>query len=317
MKPSVKPPALRTGSRIKIVSPASPPNDVQLFRGCQELVELGYAVQGRTMELEPDGYFAASKQERRFELVESLQSEQFDGVICARGGYGSNYLLDTVSPMLFQKPRILCGYSDLTSLQIFLWQTHGWITFYGPMAAAGFDAGADQPGGYHRDSFLRAVTETRTGWPLDLQGEMLAEGEAEGVLLGGCLTMVQTTLGTPWELDTRGSILLLEDRGMKPFQVDRALMHLEQAGKFKEVRGIILGEFPECGPAERGDVTVRDVLERILGGMEIPIVFGAPAGHTPRPMLTLPLGVRARLHSIGAGRLEILDPACTETPPSA
>ncbi len=317
MKPSVKPPALRSGSRIKIVSPASPPDEVRLYRGCQELVALGYAVQGQTSELAPDGYFAATKQERRFVMVEALQSEQFDGAICARGGYGSNYLLDTVSPMLFKKPRILCGYSDVTSLQIFLWQTHGWITLYGPMVAAGFDAGAGQPEGYDRDSFHRAVTETRTGWSLDLQGEMLAEGESEGVLLGGCLTMVQTTLGTPWELDTRGSILLLEDRGMKPYQVDRALMHLEQAGKFKEVRGMILGEFPECEPSERGDVTVRDVLERIIGGKEIPIVFGAPVGHTPRPMLTLPLGVRARLHSMGAGRLEILEPACSEPSPSA
>jgi muramoyltetrapeptide carboxypeptidase len=110
---------------------------------------------------------------------------------------------------------------------------------------------------------------------------------------------------------------LLEDRGMKPYQVDRALMHLEQAGKFKEVRGIILGEFPECEPSERGDVTVRGVLGRVIAGKEIPVVSGAPVGHTPRPMLTLPLGVRARLHSIGAGRLEILEPACTEPPPSA
>jgi len=96
---------------------------------------------------------------------------------------------------------------------------------------------------------------------------------------------------------------------MKPYQVDRVLMHLKQAGKLDGVKGIVLGDFPECEPPLQGSPTVRDVCARILGPLGVPIVFGAPVGHTMRPMLTLPLGVQARLSAKGEGTLEILEPA--------
>lgn len=178
------------------------------------------------------------------------------------------------------------------------------------MVGSGLDKGAGAPEGYDRDSLQRALMETKQGWGLDLKGELLSAGVVEGTLLGGCLTLIETALGTPWDLETNGAILLLEDRGMKPWQVDRALMHLKQAGKFREVAGMILGEFPEC-EAPAGSETVKDVARRILGPMGIPIVWGAAVGHTPRPMLTLPLGVWARLSTDGGTRLDILEPACS------
>jgi muramoyltetrapeptide carboxypeptidase len=135
----------------------------------------------------------------------------------------------------------------------------------------------------------------------------MARGSASGTLLGGCLALVETTLGTPWELDTRGAILLLEDRALKPYQLDRLLLHLAQAGKFRGVRGFVLGDFPESEPPRRSRVTVRDVFLRILGPLGVPIVFGAAVGHTARPMLTMPLGVRVRLHAQGAGTLDVLE----------
>ena len=144
-----------------------------------------------------------------------------------------------------------------------------------------------------------------------MRGETLRGGEAEGRVLGGCLTLVETTLGTSWELETSGSILLLEDRAMKPWQVDRALMHLLQAGKFKAVRGMVLGDFPECEAPVAGSPTVRDVCHRILSPLGIPVVFGAPVGHTTRAMLTVPLGVDGKLIARGEGMLEILEPAVT------
>jgi muramoyltetrapeptide carboxypeptidase len=232
-----------------------------------------------------------------------------DALVAVRGGYGSNYLLDNLAIERAHSPKVILGYSDLTSLQAYLWKQYSWIGFYGPMLAAGLDAGDGAPSGYDRESLLAAVGKTDAGWTLRLRGETLIAGEAEGRVLGGCLTMVETTLGTPWELDTRGSILLLEDRGMKPWQVDRALMHLKQAGKFEGVRGIVLGEFPDGGPIMSGSATVRDVCARILGALGVPIVYGAAVGHTPRPMLTVPLGVRARLSAEGEGQLEILEPA--------
>ena len=129
--------------------------------------------------------------------------------------------------------------------------------------------------------------------------------------MGGCMTVVETTLGTPWELQTRGAILLVEDRAMKPYQVDRVLTHLRQAGMLGAVRGVVLGEFPESEPGVSGGPSVKDVCKRILGELGVPVVWGAPVGHTARPMLAIPLGVRARLVAGGAGELEILEPAVT------
>jgi len=294
-----------------VVSPASPADPARLERGYHELIRLGYEPRLETSGRDPVGYFSGSIDNRRTELVEALQVEDHGAAFCARGGYGSNYLLDVLDLRRLSRPRILLGYSDITSLEILLWQKLGWVTFYGPMVAAGFDAGADVDGGYDAQSFSRAMTQAESGWMLDLRGVSLNAGVAEGVLLGGCMTLVETSLGTPWELDTSGAILLLEDRGMKPYQVDRALMHLKQAGKLKNVRGIILGEFPESEPPIAGGPTVREVCQRILGELGVPLVWGAPVGHTSRPVLTLPLGVRARLRASGAGQLEILEPAVT------
>jgi muramoyltetrapeptide carboxypeptidase len=181
------------------------------------------------------------------------------------------------------------------------------------MVASNFCHGAGAAHGYDCASLTHALTETQQGWTLDLQGESLVPGVGEGTLLGGCLTLVEAALGTPWELDTHGAIFILEDRAMKPYQVDRALMHLKQAGKFRGVVGIVLGDFPECEPPEGGE-TVRDVARRILTPLGVPIVWGVPIGHTLRAALTLPLGIRARLLVTGAStapsRLEILEPAC-------
>jgi muramoyltetrapeptide carboxypeptidase len=269
---------------------------------------MGFAVEPPPSHTQ-EGYFAGSVKARSEEFVRLMKSKRVDGVVAMRGGYGSNYLLEGVSRVPLGAAKCVIGFSDLTTLQIFLWQRHRWVTFYGPMVAAGFYAGPGANSGYDKESFLRALQAIRESWSIKLSGDTIVPGEAEGTLLGGCLTLVETTIGTPWELETRGAILILEDRGMRPWQVDRALMHLKQAGKFDGVRGIVLGDFPECEPPMAGSPTVRDVCTRILGALDVPVVFGAPVGHTQRPMLTLPLGVKARLSAKGEGVLEILEPA--------
>jgi len=302
-----KPKALHTGARIAVIAPASPGDEERENRGLLELEQLGFAVQ-RRRGAQSEGYFAAPFTERRAELVRALTGDGIDGIISVRGGYGSNYLLDERLDADLGQPKCLIGYSDLTSLQIFLWQRRHWTSVYGPMLAA-LAAGAGSENGYDRESLLNAIGNSGMGWLISLRGEMLSSGMAEGRLLGGCMTLVETTLGTPWELDTKDAVLVLEDRGMKPWQVDRGLMHLKQAGKFDGLRGIVLGDFPDCEPPIAGSPSVRDVCARILAPLGIPIVFDSPIGHTRRPMLTLPLGVRARLQSKGEGTLEILEPA--------
>jgi muramoyltetrapeptide carboxypeptidase len=313
MSQPLKPFALRPGDAIRVVSLASPVKEDYLRKGCDEIASLGYAPKIDSASiLAHDSFFAGSASNRLAALQDALADAGTRAVFCSRGGYGSNYLLDAwAAPPA--PPKIILGSSDITSLQAFLWQKYRWVTFYGPMVASNFCHGAGAAHGYDAASLTHALTETQQGWTLDLQGEALIPGVGEGALLGGCLTLVESTLGTPWELGTDGAILVLEDRAMRPYQVDRALMHLKQAGKFRGVAGFILGDFPECEPPE-ADETVRDVGRRILAPLGVPVVWGAPIGHTSRAALTLPLGVRARLSATSAGnatpRIEILEPAC-------
>ena len=307
-----KPRALRRGDILAIFAPASPAEEKSYAAGLKELrrLKFGMFLTDNPMSF-PEGYFAASLEERRQELLGALAAKQVAGLVALRGGYGSNYLLAEELAQHLQTPKVLIGFSDVTSLQIFLWQRASWVTFYGPMVAAGFSAGPGAPGGYDEESLRLSIGELGSGWKIPLRAEALVGGEADGRLLGGAMTLVEATFGTPWELDTHGAILILEDRGMKPYQVDRVLMHFKQAGKLEGVKGIVLGDFPECEPPVAGSPTVRDVCARILGPLGVPVVFGAPVGHTLRPMLTIPLGVTARLHAQGEGTLEILEAAVT------
>jgi muramoyltetrapeptide carboxypeptidase len=304
----LKPKALARGSQLSVFAPASPADQLKLGAGMAELKRLGFEAKSYQV-LVSEEYFAGTTVERREGFRRAIAADGVEGLVAVRGGYGSNYLLEEDLATTLRHPKVVIGFSDLTSLQVYLWQRCGWVTIHGPMVAAGLDAGPDVRGGYDEESFLAAVSKTDSGWTIPMKGETIRAGEAEGTLLGGCMTLVETTLGTPWELDTRGAILILEDRGMKPWQVDRALMHLKQAGKLDGIHGIVLGEFPECDPPVGGSPTVRDVCRRILSPLGVPIVFGAPVGHTPRAMLTIPLGVKARLIAMGEGVLDILEPA--------
>jgi muramoyltetrapeptide carboxypeptidase len=303
-----KPRALADGGQFMPFAPASPAEPLRIAAGIAELLRLGFRVADRAL-FANEGYFAGTLANRRNDFTAALTRQDVHALVGVRGGYGSNYLLDEVKIAAPENPKIILGFSDLTSLHIFMWQRYRWVTFHGPMLAAGLDAGPGVANGYDQKSLRAALQKTEGGWSLALDGEALKPGETRGRLLGGCLTLVETTIGTPWELQTDGAILVLEDRGMKPWQVDRALMHLLQAGKFEGVRGILLGDFPECESPVPGSPTVRDVCRRILSPLSVPVIFGAPVGHTVRPALTLPLAVNARLSANGEGVLEILEPA--------
>lgn len=307
-----RPPPLRPGDAVRLVAPSSPFEREIFERGIKEIERLGFRVSYSARIFQRDGYFAGSRAERAADFAEALADADARAVFCVRGGYGAGELLDILQTMPLGAPKLLLGFSDITVLQIFFWQTAGWVTLYGPGVAVGFAAGAGVPGGYDSSSLRDALENTHSGWMIDLAGETMAAGSAEGIVLGGCLTLVESMLGTPWKLDTSGAILLLEDVGMKPFQVDRSLLHLRQAGKFAGIRGVILGDFPGCEPPGGRGVTVRDVCARNFGEMGIPVVWKAAIGHTARPMLTVPLGVQARLHAESETRLEILEPACAE-----
>jgi muramoyltetrapeptide carboxypeptidase len=305
-----KPPALRPGDTVGIVAPASNIHRDALEAGCQALRSLGYWPFYLDSIFEKDIYFAGSAERRARELEEMFVRDEVRAIICARGGYGSNYLLPVLDMEKIKKhPKILMGYSDLTCLLTYIADTAGMVTFHGPMVIKDFG----RIDGVELNSWQNALSGT-SQWTVEVNPEVtpLVEGSAEGILYGGCLSILVASLGTPYEIQTGGTILFLEDVAAKPFQIDRMLMQLKLAGKFDGVRGIIFGEMMECvqNPGKDQGYTLGEVVLRVVGDLGIPVAFGLRSGHVTQGNITLPFGVRAAL-SIGAAKVDIkiLEPA--------
>ena len=305
MSVAVKPAALKVDDLIGIVAPASSAEPELVERGEGELRKLGFRTQRRVDLLAQDLFFAGPVERRSKEIMEMFTNSAVAGVLCVRGGYGAGYLPPTLNlEFLRPHPKVFMGYSDITMLQQFFRRELNWVVFQGPMVASGFSEG-DR--GYNRASFELAVMQNRSGWTLPWEGEMIRPGEAQGILEGGCLSLLAAGIGTPCEIETSGAILFMEDTGVKPYQVDRMLLQLRAAGKFRDVRGIVFGKMPDCNPPGQ-KYNLLDVLRRFFHDFSVPVGFGFPAGHVDGPQLTLPLGVPARLTVTGEMKLEILEP---------
>ena len=303
-----KPQFLKPGNPVTLVAPASPVDRESLLRGVKELERLGYKASYSDDLFAAEKYFAGSHERRIQEFQRALADPDTKAVFAARGGYGSGYLTGKLTKGNLQ-PKIVLGASDLTIVHLHLLKHFGWVTFYGPMVAQEFSRG---PEAYDETS-LRASLEGRANWVAYEGAGVLREGTAEGVLLGGCLSLIVATLGTPDEPDTRGALLLVEDTNAKPYQVDRMLWQLIRAGKLDQVRGIVFGQMPGC--VQNSDQNfdqgyeLTDVLADVLGDFKGPIAYGVPFGHARAATLTLPLGVRARLEVSRTSKLTILEAA--------
>jgi muramoyltetrapeptide carboxypeptidase len=289
----IKPPALQPGDTVGIVAPASNVKAAMLDAGCAALRDLGYKPFYFDSILERDLYFAGSVERRARELEEMFVRDEVRAIICARGGYGSNYLLNSLDlKKIKSNPKIFVGYSDLTSLLTYFTDAAGLVTFHGPMVAKDF-AAAD---GVDLDSWACALSGS-SEWALELDSDVkpLVEGSAEGILYGGCLSILVASLGTPYEISTAGTVLFIEDIAAKPYQIDRMLMQLKLAGKLDEVRGIVFGEMVDCTQNKDQTYTLQDVILRVVGDLGVPVAFGLRSGHVSRGNITLPFGVRAVL----------------------
>ena len=302
-----KPRALRPGDKVGIVAPASNVNPEMLEAGCNGLRRAGYEPFYFESILERDLYFAGSVERRARELEAMFARDDVRAIICARGGYGSNYLPLTLDPKkIVFHPKILVGYSDITTLVCCMADSANFVTFHGPMVAKDF-AVAD---GLDLESWQNAVGGAPEWRIAEGSGARpLAPGQAEGILYGGCLSMLVASLGTQQEIRTAGTILFIEDVATKPYQIDRMLMHLKLAGKLKDVRGMIFGEMLDCRQGPDQDYTLEDVILRIVEDLRIPVAFGLRSGHVSRANITLPIGVRARLTVDDAVELRILEAA--------
>ena len=307
-KPRIKPPALLPGDPVGIVAPASNIQPAMLQAGVEGLRKLGYKPVYLGSIFDRDLYFAGTLDRRAKELEEMFVRDDVRAILCARGGYGSNYLLSKLDPQkIVPNPKIFVGYSDITTLLTCFADAAGMVTFHGPMVTKDFA----NPDGVDLASWEAAVGGL-SHWKLDLGVEALAEGQAEGILYGGCLSMLAASLGTPHEIRTHGTILFIEDIAAKPFQIDRMLMQLKLAGKLKEVRGVVFGEMIDCLQSRDQDYTLKEVILRVVGDLGIPIAYGLRSGHVSRRNVTLPIGVRTALKVTKTDiTMEILESATT------
>lgn len=303
----IKPPALRPGDKVGIVAPASNIKRDLLEQGCAGLRRLGYEPVYSQSIFDRDLYFAGTMARRLRELEDMFTRSDVRAIICARGGYGSNYLLQQIAPAkIAAHPKIFVGYSDNTSLLTYFADAGGLVMFHGPMVTKDF-ASAD---GVDLASWEAAVSGAAQ-WEIGERSgtKALAEGQAEGVLYGGCLSILVASLGTPYEIRTEDTILFLEDIAAKPYQIDRMLMQLKLAGKLRDVRGILFGEMLDCRQSPDQDYTLEEVAMRALSDLNIPVAFGLRSGHVSRANITLPIGVRARLEVGGEVKLRLLESA--------
>jgi muramoyltetrapeptide carboxypeptidase len=308
--PRLKPPALRTGDTIGIVAPASNVKRADLETGCDVLRRAGYQPFYFDSILEQDLYFAGSAQRRARELEDMFARDDVRAIVCARGGYGANYLLQELDlEKIRAYPKIFVGYSDLTTLLTYFVDTAGLVTFHGPMAAKDW-AHADGVDLFSWQAALSGATAWEVALGADSAVASLVEGNAEGILYGGCLSLLAASLGTPYEIKTAGTILFLEDVGAKPYQIDRMLMQLKLAGKFESVRGIVFGEMRDCLQTSNQGYSLQEVVARIVGDLGIPVAYGVRSGHVTSGNITLPFGVRAQLTVNGSNMsLKIMEAA--------
>jgi muramoyltetrapeptide carboxypeptidase len=310
-QPVVKPAALREGARIAVIAPASSAKTERVDRGIAALRGLGYeVVEGRHLRGRSPQYFSGTWEERLEDLHQAFADPKIDAVICSRGGYGSNYLLEHIDlNVVRQNPKAFFAYSDMTVLQNWLLDRTGLVSFHGPMAAADFYI----DDGVHRASFAAAVAG---GLPIAGEAEglrTLRPGRVSGTLYGGCLSMIVSALGTPFAAATEGTLLFLEDVGAKPYQIDRMLRQMILAGKLDGVKGIIFGEMLDCASPGGEPGLLEAMVLRVFDWFDGPIAIGLRSGHVSRANVTLPLGIEAELNlkevSEGGSTLRLLEPA--------
>jgi muramoyltetrapeptide carboxypeptidase len=286
------PPPLARGDRVAVVAPAGPVDRAALEAGLATLAGLG--VEPRASEgLGARHLFAAGTRARRLdELNAALADPDVAGIVCARGGAGVLHLLDGLDlEALRARPRRLLGYSDITFLHLVL-DREAQVSFHGPMVARELATGL-----FDRDSLEQGLFGEGAPWAAP-EGTLraLRPGAAEGVLRGGCLSILASAVGTPWAFVAEpGTLLFLEDVDEPPYRIDRMLRQLRAAGAFDGVVGCVFGEMAGCAANPANGYRLEEVLVEALAGLEMPVAIGLPSGHTTVPNVTLPLGLRAHL----------------------
>jgi muramoyltetrapeptide carboxypeptidase len=294
---------LKPGDKIGVVSPASSTaRKSDILRATEMLEKFGYQVAVGKYVNKQRGIVSATEEERVADLHEMFSRDDINAIFVTQGGYGCIQLLDKIDYDLIRKnPKIFIGFSDITAILLAIYKYSELVTFHGPGMVRFND---EELSVYTYRLMMAALSNNTpigtipyadpTKWLYTLEG-----GACEGVLVGGNLTLICTSLGTPYELDTAGKILFIEDIDIEPWTFDHMLCHLRNAGKLKDVVGVAVSECVDCVPREFKpeyyvDISLEDVLNYYLKPLGVPVLYGLPLGHL-KDMATLPVGVRARL----------------------
>ncbi len=311
----IKPNRISKNATIGIVSPASRPLDEAIYRqGISYLENFGYHVIESKHVLDKRGYLAGADVDRAADLNDMFRDPTIDAIICSRGGYGAPRIIDQIDFDAIRKnPKIFIGYSDITSLNLAIWQQTGLVTFSGAMVAVEMGRGIDP---FTEQHFWRMLTNAEPIGllpnPPDDPVTIFNPGRAEGRLLGGCLSLINVLLGTPYCPDFKDAILFIEDIDEEPYRVDRYLAQFKLAGILDQVAGIVVGQFVDCEPKdlEKPSLTLDEIFHDYFDQLNIPIMMNFAYGHGPIKHI-MPIGVHAILDTDQNG-LMITESAVTE-----
>ncbi len=302
----IKPKTLSLGDTIGVVAPSGPSCLANVEKGIVVLEDMGFKVKIGMSCYSKYGYLAGKDELRAGDINSMFADDDIDGIICLRGGYGTPRILEKIDYDNIRKnPKVYVGYSDITAIHIAINQISGLVTFHGPMITSDIIHNFQ---GFSKESLLNTITNNGVIGdvknPNEENIQCFYRGKAEGRIIGGNLALICSTLGTPYEIDTRNKLLFLEDIGEEPYRVDRMLTQLRLAGKLQEVSGIILGDWNNCVPENpEKSLTLMEVFEDIILPLKKPTIANVKAGHCS-PMITLPFGINAFMDA-DTGKLAI------------
>jgi len=296
----ILPGRLKKGDLIGLVTPGSSVTEEQLNDCIVKLEELGFRTTYLDSVLSEYGYFAGKDRERADELMEMFTREDVDAIWCVRGGYGSIRILDLLDYEIIRKnPKVFIGYSDITALLTAIYQETGLVTFHGPVGTSEFNRFTVKS---MKKVLLEPVAEYKYPYKREKGSKgnpefdryTLAGGTAEGVLIGGNISVLDSIIGTPFEPNFENKIVYLEDIGEKTYRVDKMVFHLLSGTNLKQAAGIVMGVFAECNINEEPRLSLKEALDDLLLPLGIPVSYGLSFGHIKR-MLTIPTGIRAAM----------------------
>ena len=304
MEKALYPSPLFPGATVGIITPSSAIGRTEFEKSLSNIKAMGLQVRLTENLRVKKGFLAGTDEQRLADLHAMFSNPEIDAILCARGGYGSQRLLDRIDYTLIQKnPKIFIGYSDITALHLAIHQQTGLVTFHGPNAGSTYSA-------FTQAAYTQLLFKNETPYIIQANNELLDEkyqdlaytispGKAKGPLIGGNLTLISTLMGTPYQADFKGKIVFLEDIGEAPYRIDRMLTQLLLSGTLEQAAGIVLGIFNDCEvDTEDTDfidtLSLKEVLSERLGGLGIPVMYGLPFGHISDNAV-IPYGIEAKM----------------------